>query len=96
LGDVGEHQGMDRAVVFEHVDEAVDAVLAHLEAAGVGRWELRASAEPRAAGAAPSPHIVIDLSDDLIDLSDDKRILTRQPAAGWPVPCLSRGAQVLV
>jgi diguanylate cyclase (GGDEF)-like protein len=90
MDDAGEPLGMERAVVFEHVDEAVDAVLAHLEAAGVGRWELCASADPRAPGA--SSHIVIDLSDELIDLSEDTRVLTLQPVEGSPVACLSQSA----
>jgi diguanylate cyclase (GGDEF)-like protein len=79
---------VERAVVFEQVGEAVDAVLDHLEAAGIGRWELCTTADQIRADSS-SRRI-------LIDLTDDERVFALQPAPGSVSPCLSQCAEAQV
>jgi diguanylate cyclase (GGDEF)-like protein len=78
---------VERAAVFELVDDAVDAVLDHLEAAGVGRWELCDSVDQLSTHST-EPTILIDLSDE--------RVLALQRTAGSPAPPLSELAQARV
>ena len=79
---------MERAVVFEQVADAIDAVLDHLATAGAGRWELCTSADQ--IHSDTSAHMI------LIDLTDDERVFALQPARGCPSPRLSEDAQAQV